>query len=111
MSDIIAITPAAIGRVRHLLSAQDPKPLGIKVGVKQGGCSGLSYTFDYCHQLSPGDEVVQAQDVSVVVDSKAVMFIIGTTLDYVDEKVKSGFIFRNPNETGRCGCGSSFSVK
>jgi len=110
MTDIIAVTTVAAQRVEHLLSLQDPRPIGLKVGVKQGGCSGLSYTFDYCHQVAPGDEVIQLPVGSIIVDSSAVMFIIGTTLDYMDEAVKSGFIFRNPNETGRCGCGSSFSV-
>ncbi|MDF3047633.1 MAG: hypothetical protein K0R73_751 [Candidatus Midichloriaceae bacterium] len=108
---ILSITEAAAERIKILIAKRDKPTIGIKVGVKQGGCSGLSYTFEYCDQKGDFDEVIEDKGVMVIVDPKAVMFIIGTTLDFVDEKVKSGFVFVNPNEAGRCGCGSSFSVK
>ncbi len=108
---ILSITDDAAERIKILIAKRDKPTVGIKVGVKQGGCSGLSYTFEYCDQKGEFDETIEDKGVVVIVDPKAVMFIIGTTLDFVDEKVKSGFVFINPNESGRCGCGSSFSVK
>jgi iron-sulfur cluster assembly protein len=108
---IISVTDAAAERIKTLIAKRDKPTFGIKVGIKQGGCSGLSYTFEYCDGKGEFDEVITEKGVTILVDPKAVMFIIGTTLDFVDEKVKSGFIFINPNETAKCGCGSSFAVK
>ncbi|MCE2993037.1 MAG: HesB/IscA family protein [Alphaproteobacteria bacterium] len=113
MSDrlpIIKVTSVAAERVRFLLGKRDKASLGIRVGVKSGGCSGLSYTFEYCDVENPADEKIVDQDVTVFIDAKAVLYLIGTTLDYVDEKTKSGFVFVNPNEKGKCGCGESFHV-
>ncbi len=108
---IISVTDAAAERIKLLIAKRDKPTVGIRVGIKQGGCSGLSYTFEYCDEKGQFDEVITEKGVTVLVDPKAVMFIIGTTLDFMDEKIKSGFVFRNPNETARCGCGSSFAVK
>lgn len=107
---VIQITEAAAERVKLLLAKRDKKALGIRVGVKSGGCSGLSYTFEYCDELNKLDDVITDKGVTVFIDAKAVLYLIGTTLDYVDEKIKSGFVFVNPNEKGKCGCGESFHV-
>lgn len=107
---LIQITEKAAERVKQLLAKRESPSIGIRVGVKSGGCSGLSYTFEYADEKSPLDEAITDKDVTILVDAKAVMYIIGTTLDYMDEKVKSGFVFINPNEKARCGCGESFTV-
>lgn len=109
MTGIIKLTDAAITRLKSLL-VQKQDALGMKIGVKQGGCSGLTYTFNYCYEVGSGDEIVEIDGIKVLVDPSAVLFIIGTTLDYTDDKVRSGFVFNNPNEKGKCGCGSSFST-
>ena len=106
----IQLTDAAATRVQELIIKRDKKALGIRIGVRQGGCSGLSYTFEYCDEKAPHDEMVEDKGVTVFIDPKAIMYLIGTTMDYVDEKVKSGFVFINPNEKAKCGCGSSFTV-
>jgi iron-sulfur cluster assembly protein len=105
---IISITEAAAERVKHLLAKRDKPSIGIRVGVKSGGCSGLAYTFEYAEKKEQSDEMISDKGVNVLVEPKAVMYIIGTTLDFVDEKVRSGFVFINPNEKGNCGCGKSF---
>ncbi len=107
---IMSITPAAAERVRDLMAKRDKPALGIRIGVRTKGCSGLSYTLEYADAKSPGDEVVESQGVTLLVDPKASLFLIGTEMDYTVEKLKSGFVFRNPNEKGRCGCGESFHV-
>jgi iron-sulfur cluster assembly protein len=106
----ITVTPAAITRVRELLAKRGKPSLGVRVGVRTRGCSGLSYTLEYVDQANPGDEGVQAEDVKIFIDPKASMFLFATEMDYVEEKLQSGFVFRNPNEKGRCGCGESFHV-
>lgn len=107
---IIKVTDVAAERVKFLLAKRDKPSLGIRVGVKSGGCSGLAYTFEYCDVESNADEKIVDRDVTVFIDPKAILYLIGTTLDYVDEKTKSGFVFINPNEKGKCGCGDSFHV-
>ena len=106
----ITVTPAAIARVRDLLAKRGKPSLGVRVGVRTRGCSGLSYTLEYVDQANPGDEGVQAEDVKIFIDPKASMFLFGTEMDFVEEKLQSGFVFRNPNEKGRCGCGESFHI-
>jgi iron-sulfur cluster assembly protein len=106
----ITVTPAAIARVRELLGKRGKPSLGVRVGVRTRGCSGLSYTLEYVDQANPGDEGVQAEDVKIFIDPKASMFLFGTEMDFIEEKLQSGFVFRNPNEKGRCGCGESFHV-
>ena len=87
--------------------------MGVRVGVRRRGCNGYSYVMKYAEEgenISRLDEVVEAKDVKVIVDSKALMFLIGTEMDYVDDEVKSEFVFNNPNSKGECGCGESFTV-
>ena len=106
----VQITPAAKQRIEALLASRGKPSVGIRVGVRTKGCSGLSYTVEYADAVEKFDEVVDAGDFKLLIDPKAVMFLLGTEMDYVEEKLKSGFNFRNPNEKGRCGCGESFHV-
>ena len=110
MKSPITITPAASERILALLASRGKPSVGIKIGVRSKGCSGLSYTVEYADNIEKFDEVVDAGEYKVLIDPKAVIFLIGTERDYVQEKLKSGFTFRNPNEKGRCGCGESFHV-
>lgn len=106
----ITITDKAAERVKFLLSQREKPAAGIRVGVKKGGCSGLSYVIEYADALEKFDEVVEEKGVKVIIDPKAIMYLIGTEMDFVEEKMKSGFVFVNPNEKARCGCGESFNV-
>ena len=107
---IINITDNAANHIKKLLEFKKSEYVGIRVGVKSGGCSGLSYTFEYATAASLTDDIVECKDVLLFVDFKATMYLINTTLDYVEEKIRSGFIFINPNVKGECGCGESFHV-
>ncbi|BBK36814.1 hypothetical protein STAQ_18920 [Allostella sp. ATCC 35155] len=104
------ITDAAAERVKALLDKRGKPSAGIRIGVRTKGCSGLSYTLEYADEASKFDEVVEDKGVRILIDPKASMFIIGTEMDFVDGKLESGFVFNNPNEKGRCGCGESFHV-
>lgn len=106
----IKITDAAAERVKHLLSQRGKPSVGIRVGVRKGGCSGLAYTIEYADDIQKFEEVVEEKGVMVLIDPKATMYLIGSTMDFVEEKLKSGFVFVNPNEKGQCGCGESFHV-
>lgn len=106
----ITITDNAAARIRHLMDQRGKPSAGIKVGVRSRGCSGMSYTIEYADEVGKFDEVVEDKGVKVLIDPKAIMFLIGTEMDFVEEKLKSGFTFTNPNEKGRCGCGESFHV-
>jgi len=106
----ISITDAAAEHIKALLAAREKESAGIRVGIRTRGCSGLSYTIEYADEISKFDEVVEDKGVRVLIDPKAVMFLIGTEMDFKEEKFKSGFTFTNPNEKGRCGCGESFNV-
>ncbi len=109
-SQALTLTDAAAAQVTALMNKREKPALGIKIGVRTRGCSGLSYTIEYADEIGKFDEVVEAKGVRVLIDAKAVMFLIGSEMDFVEEKFKSGFTFTNPNEKGRCGCGESFSV-
>jgi iron-sulfur cluster assembly protein len=109
-TSMLSLTPAAIGRVRHLLATRGAGAPGIRVGVKTAGCSGLTYTIDFAREIGPGDEVIEADGVRVVVDPGAAMYLVGAEMDFVEDRLGASFQFRNPNEAGRCGCGESFTV-
>jgi iron-sulfur cluster assembly protein len=106
----MTITDAAAERVKVLLSKRGKPSVGIRIGVRSKGCSGMSYTLEYADEKTPFDEVLEDKGVTVLIDPKATMFILGTEMDFVEDKMQSGFVFKNPNEKGRCGCGESFHV-
>ena len=107
---VMSVTPAAAEQVKALIEKRGKETAGIRIGVRTKGCSGLSYTLEYADKQEPMDEVVETEGVKLLIDPKASLFLIGTVMDYEEEKLKSGFVFRNPNEKGRCGCGESFHV-
>lgn len=107
---IMSLTERAITQVKHLLKQREKPSVGIRIGVKSGGCSGLKYFLEYADEKGKYDEVIESQEITILIDPKAVMYLLGTQMDYVSEKFKSGFTFSNPNEKGKCGCGSSFNV-
>ena len=106
----ITLTAAAVGRVKSLMARADKPVLGIRVGVTTTGCSGHMYQVEYAEDQRPMEDVVEQDGVRVFIDPLALMFIVGSTMDYVESKISSGFVFDNPNITGQCGCGESFSV-
>ncbi len=107
---IITISDKAAERIKKLLIQRGKESLGIRVGVKSGGCSGLAYVIEYADDKRAFEEEVSDKGVHVLIDPKATMYILGTEMDYIEDKFKSGFVFKNPNEKGRCGCGESFHV-
>ena len=108
--NIISITQAAANRINHLITARNKPTAGIRVAIRTRGCSGLSYTIEYADEIKKGDEIVHLDNTVVCIDPKAVLFLIGTEMDFQDGVLEKGFVFRNPNEKGRCGCGQSFIV-
>ena len=107
---VMTLTDAAADRVRYLMAKRDEPALGLRVGVRTGGCSGMAYQMEFTADKAPLDEVVEDKGVTVLIEGKALMFLIGTEMDYVEDKLQSGFVFNNPNEKGRCGCGESFHI-
>tara|TARA_B100001173_G_C15735166_1_gene440293 strand:- start:81 stop:413 length:333 start_codon:yes stop_codon:yes gene_type:complete len=110
MSNIINISNSASERIREIISKANEDAIGLRIAVKSGGCAGYSYDMDYVSEINPTDELVEHEGVKVFVDQAAIMFLLGSTMDFKKDKFKSGFTFINPNETERCGCGESFSV-
>ncbi len=107
---VLSLTPAAVGRVRQLLDSRGDGAPGIRIGVRTAGCSGLTYTIDFVDEIKDGDEVIERDGVRIVVDPAAVMYLVGTEMDFVQDKLGAAFKFNNPNEASRCGCGESFKV-
>jgi len=107
---LMTVTPAAAARVKALIEGRGKPTAGVRIGVRTKGCSGLSYTLEFADSQQPMDETVETEGVKLLIDPKASLFLIGTEMDYAEEKLKSGFVFTNPNEKGRCGCGESFHV-
>lgn len=106
----LTVTPAAAEQIKALLARRGTPAFGVRIGIRTKGCSGMSYTLEYADEKAPFDEEVDIDGVTVLIDPKATMFILGTEMDYVEDKLESGFVFRNPNEKGRCGCGESFHI-
>lgn len=106
----ITVTDTAAQQIQALLAKRGKPSEGIRIGVRTKGCSGLSYTIEYADEANKFDEVVEEKGVKILIDPKAVMFILGTEMDFKSDKLQSGFTFTNPNEKGRCGCGESFHV-
>lgn len=107
---VLKLTETAAERVKRLLAKAEGDVIGLRVGVSSKGCSGLSYVVGYAKEQKQFEEVVEDKGVKIFIDPAAVMFLIGSEMDYVEDKFSSGFTFTNPNETARCGCGESFSV-
>lgn len=107
---ILSLTNVALERVKHLLAKRDKESAGIKVVVESGGCSGLKYKIQYADDIGKFDEVVEQDGVKVIIDPKAILYLLGSVMDYTEEQFKSGFVFTNPNEKGNCGCGKSFHI-
>ena len=107
---VMRISEAAAERVREIIANSEKPIAGVRVGVKNGGCAGMSYTMDFADTIDKFDEVVEDKGVKIVVDPKAVMFLLGTEMDFRVEKMSSGFVFNNPNQTSACGCGESVAI-
>ena len=104
---VMTLTDAAAARVREILGRAEKPVEGIRVGVTKGGCAGMSYKVDFATEIKPGDEVVEDKGVRVVIDPSAVLFLLGTQMDYKVDKLSAQFVFNNPNQTSACGCGES----
>ena len=107
---VVTLTEAAADRVREIMDRSETPYMGLRVGVKNGGCAGQEYVLEYAESANPLDEVVEDQGVTILVEPKAVLFLIGTQIDYEVSKLSSKFVFRNPNETDACGCGESVTI-
>ena len=110
MSPIIKLSDNAALRIKEIMSKAEKDLLGVRISVKAGGCAGMSYVMEYTKELNPNDEVIEDKGVKVFVDPGAVMYLLGTEMDYKIEELSSSFVFNNPNETERCGCGESFKT-
>jgi len=108
---VLRLTEAAAARIREILDKSEGRYIGVRVGVKNGGCAGMSYTMDYAESQGPLDEVIEDKGIRVLIDPKAVMFLIGTEMDYSRDRLSSRFVFRNPNQTEACGCGESVVIR
>ena len=108
---VMTLTDAAAERVREIMAQSEAPVAGLRVGVKNGGCAGMSYTMEWAQKAEPFDEVVEDKGVTVLIDAKAVLFLLGTQMDFETSKLSSGFIFKNPNETSACGCGESVAIE
>ncbi|TCS10130.1 iron-sulfur cluster assembly accessory protein [Caulobacter sp. BK020] len=108
---VVTLTPAAAARVKEIMAKADRPYAGLRVGVKNGGCAGQEYVFEYAAEKGPIDEVVEDQGVTILIEPKAVLFLIGTVIDYETTKLSSKFVFNNPNETDACGCGESVTIQ
>ncbi len=107
---VMRLTEAAAQRVRELMARGEGSIVGLRVGIKNGGCAGQSYTVDYASEILPSDEVVEDKGVKILVDPKAVLFLLGTEMDFKTDKMSASFVFNNPNQTSACGCGESVQL-
>ena len=110
MNSIIKLSDNAASRIKEIMSSAEKNAIGVRVSVKSGGCAGMSYVMEYSKEINPNDEVIEDKGVKVLIDPKAIMYLLGTEMDYKKEELSSTFVFKNPNETERCGCGESFKV-
>ena len=110
MKQVITLSDNAASRIKEILSNDETKSIGVRVGVKSGGCAGMSYIMEYTKEINPNDEIIEDKGVKVFVDPGAIMYLLGTEMDYKKEQFSSTFVFKNPNETERCGCGESFKT-
>jgi iron-sulfur cluster assembly protein len=106
----VKLTEAAATRIGEIMAKADGQYVGVRVGVTNGGCAGMSYTMDYAAEAKPFEEVMEDKGVKIFIDPKAILFLIGTELDFVQEKLGARFVFNNPNQTSACGCGESVQI-
>ncbi len=107
---VIKLSDNAANRIKEIMSKAESSAIGVRVGVKSGGCAGMSYVMEYAKEAKKNEEVIEDKGVKVFIDSNAIMYLLGTEMDYKSDKFSSQFVFKNPNETERCGCGESFKV-
>ena len=107
---IITLSDNAAQRIKEIMSNSKDCSIGVRIGVKSGGCAGMSYVMEYAKSSNANDEVIEDKGVKVLIDPNAVMYLLGTEMDYKKEELSSTFVFKNPNETERCGCGESFKI-
>jgi len=108
--EIISLTENAASRIKEIMSSVNNDSIGVRIGVKSGGCAGMSYVMEYAKEVNPSDEIIEQKGVRVFIAPGAIMYLLGTEMDYKKEQFSSSFVFKNPNETERCGCGESFKV-
>ncbi len=106
----IKLSDNAAKRIKLIMSKAEKSAIGVRVGVKSGGCAGMSYIMEYANEIKPNEEIIEDKGVKVLIDPNEIMYLLGTEMDFKEEKFSSQFVFKNPNETERCGCGESFKV-
>jgi len=111
LPQVMKLTDAAADRVRDIMAKAEKPVVGLRIGVKNGGCAGMEYTMEWAEDQKPFDEVVEDKGVKVLIDAKAMMFLLGTEMDFQSSALKSGFVFNNPNQVSACGCGESVQLK
>ena len=107
---VITLSDRAANRVKEIMAKAKESIIGVRIGVSSGGCAGMSYVMEYAKKANPNDEIIEDKGVKVLIDPKAIMYLLGTEMDYKKEEISSTFVFKNPNETERCGCGESFKI-
>ena len=110
MEPVIKLSENAASRIKEIMSSAEKNTIGVRIGVETGGCAGMSYKMEYAKDIKENEEVIEDQGVKVLIDPKAIIYLLGTEMDYKKEKFSSQFVFKNPNETERCGCGESFKI-
>jgi iron-sulfur cluster assembly protein len=108
---VVTLTDAAAERVKAIMARSEMPLAGLRVGVKKGGCAGMEYTMEYATEARPLDEIVEEKGVRILIDPSAILFLLGTEMDYRSEQLTSGFVFNNPNQTSACGCGESVEIR
>jgi len=107
---VLKVTEAAAARIREIVTHTEKPALGVRVGISKGGCAGMSYQMELAHEIARGDEIVDINGVKVLIDPKAILYLLGSEMDFVVDKLSARFVFRNPNEVSSCGCGESVSL-
>ena len=107
---VIKLSQNAANRIKDIMSKAEHSTIGVRVGVQSGGCAGMTYIKEYAKDIKPNEEIIEDKGVKVLIDPKAIIYLLGTEMDYKKEKFSSQFVFKNPNETERCGCGESFKA-
>ncbi|MDD9797797.1 MAG: iron-sulfur cluster assembly accessory protein [Alphaproteobacteria bacterium] len=110
MPKAISLTDAAAKRVQEIIAQSNENYVGLRLGLKNAGCAGMEYTMEYATDIAPHDEIIKEKGVTILIDAKALLFLLGTEMDYEISKLSSGFTFKNPNQTDACGCGESVTL-